>query len=69
MAEATIIGERIKELREKLGFTCEEFCENVGISRSALSMYETGQRIPRDEIKLKIARCLGVSIEFLFFTE
>lgn len=69
MAEATVIGERIKDLREKCGFSSEKFCDIVGISRSALSMYETGQRVPRDEIKLKIARCLGVSIETLFFTQ
>ena len=67
MSDATVIGKRIKQLREKKKYTREEFCTNVGISLSALSMYETGQRIPRDEIKLKIARCLDASIESLFF--
>ena len=28
----------------------EEVAFSIGISASALSMYETGQRIPRDEI-------------------
>lgn len=68
MPNAEIIGKKIKELRESKNISRENFCETVGISLSALSMYETGQRIPRDEIKLSIARCLDVSIEVLFFT-
>lgn len=68
MPNADIIGAKIKELREGLNISREVFCDNVGISLSALSMYETGQRIPRDEIKLKIARQLNTSIEALFFT-
>lgn len=68
MPNAIVIGEKIKELREKKNMPRDDFCNTVGISLSALSMYETGQRIPRDEIKLKIARCLDTSIEALFFT-
>lgn len=68
MPNANIIGARIKNLREDNNISRESFCETVGISLSALSMYETGQRIPRDEIKLKIARQLNTSIEALFFT-
>lgn len=68
MSDAITIGKRISSLREQLNYSSEQFCEMVGISRSALSMYETGQRVPRDEIKVKIARCLNTSIESLFFT-
>ena len=61
------IGEKIRMRREEKGLSREIFCKNVGITPSALSMYETNQRIPRDEIKLKIARQLDTSIEYLFF--
>ena len=67
MSPATVIGQRIKTLREEKGITREAFCNTVGITLSALSMYENGQRIPRDEIKVKIARVLETSIEALFF--
>ena len=67
MSSATVIGQRIKTLREEKGITREAFCNMVGITLSALSMYENGQRIPRDEIKVKIARVLETSIEALFF--
>lgn len=69
MSSASVIGERIKNLREKRKLTREKFCNEVGITLSSLSMYENGQRIPRDEIKVKIARLLEVSIEALFFTD
>lgn len=61
------IGSRIKTLRENKNISREDFCNAVNISLSALSMYETGQRIPRDEVKLRIARLLDTTIETLFF--
>ena len=65
---AEVIGEKIKNLREKNNISRENFATAVEISQSALSMYENGQRIPRDEVKLRIARFFNTSIEELFFT-
>ncbi len=39
----------------------------VGISVSAISMYECGARIPRDSIKIKLAEFYNMSVEDLFF--
>jgi transcriptional regulator with XRE-family HTH domain len=39
-----MLGERLKEAREYLGFSQEEIATHVGIPRSALSLVETGQR-------------------------
>ena len=41
--------------------------KEIGISRSALSMYETGARVPKDEIKIRIADVYGLSVQALFF--
>ncbi len=61
------IGNKLRELR---GDTPgEEVAKAVGISRSALGMYECGERIPRDEIKESIAQYFGVSVGALFFNE
>ena len=68
MPNTEIIGKKKKKLREAENISRETFCDDVEISLSALSMYETGQRVPRDEIKLKIARRLNTSIVALFFT-
>lgn len=69
MISANVIGQRIKNLRESKGMTQEAFCNAVGITQPALSNYETGLRIPRDEVKLRIARCFDTSIEAIFYTE
>lgn len=42
---------------------------SVGISPSALSNYESGIRVPRDQIKVKLANYYGVSVESIFFTD
>ena len=41
--------------------------EAVGISVSALTMYELGQRVPRDDIKVRIADYYGCTVQALFF--
>ncbi len=46
-----------------------EVAKGIGISVSALSMYESGERIPRDEIKEQLARYYGMTVGFLFFGE
>lgn len=59
------IGERLRKLRGEK--SREEVAYANGISVSALTMYETGQRIPRDEIKVKLSTYFGVSIISIFF--
>ena len=46
------IGKRLVELRGSK--TQEQVANAVGISVSALSMYECGERIPRDPIKIAL---------------
>ncbi|WP_237982034.1 helix-turn-helix transcriptional regulator [Bacillus thuringiensis] len=45
----------------------EEVAKAVGISVSTLQMYENGQRIPRDNIKIKLANFYGVTVQKIFF--
>ena len=45
----------------------EKVAKAVGISVSALSMYEQGKRTPRDEIKVKLAAYYNTSVQNLFF--
>lgn len=44
-----------------------EVATALGVSVSALAMYETGARIPRDETKRKIAQFYDKSIEKIFY--
>lgn len=63
------IGKRLKGLRKEAGMTTFELGKALGISTSAVTMYETGNRIPRDEIKVQIAEFFGQPIESIFYPQ
>lgn len=44
-----------------------EVAQAVGISDSALSMYECGERIPRDSVKVKLAQYYKTTVQKIFF--
>lgn len=63
--DAGTIGRKLYNLRGK---TPQAIVANaVGITISALSMYESGNRIPRDEVKIKLAKYYGKSVQELFY--
>ena len=41
----------------------------VNVCQSAVSMYERGERVPRDYIKERLAQHFGVPIHQIFFTD
>lgn len=45
----------------------EEVAAAVGVSLSAIAMYENGERIPRDETKIKLADYYQTTVQALFF--
>ncbi len=59
------IGETLVRLRGEKSQS--EVAKDLGISVSALSMYETGERIPRDPIKIRIADYYDTPIQDIFF--
>ena len=61
------IAVKLKEAREKCGKTQKEVAESVGIQQSTLANYETGMRVPRDQIKERLAACYGMTVQELFF--
>ena len=61
------IGKRLILLRGNV--PQKDVAAAVGISVTALSMYETGNRIPRDEIKIKLAQHYGRTVEEIFFAK
>nr|WP_312578243.1 helix-turn-helix transcriptional regulator [Sedimentibacter sp.] len=46
--------------------TQEEVAKDLGVSISALTAYENAERIPRDELKLKIAEYYNMSVRNIF---
>lgn len=61
------IAKKLVELRGEK--TREEVAKAIGVSVSAVGMYENGERIPRDFIKIRIAKYYNRSVEEIFFTE
>lgn len=47
-----VLGERLRDAREYLGFSQDQVANFLGVSRSALSLIETGQR-KVDALELK----------------
>lgn len=63
--DSKAIGRRLVELRGNK--TQEEVAKSLHISVSALSMYERGERIPRDNIKIRISTYYKKPIHKIFF--
>lgn len=61
-----MVGERIKELREKKGYSISELAKYAGVSKSYLSYIERNvQKNPSLQFLSKIAKTLDTSIEYL----
>lgn len=54
---------RIKQLREAAGMSQRELGERIGISGSAVAMWESGENRPSLTNLEKLADVLGVSID------
>lgn len=61
------IGKRLTKLRGKK--SRKEVAKAVGVSVSAISMYENGDRTPRDSVKIKLANFYGKTVQEIFFTQ
>lgn len=59
------LGERIQLLRRKQGLSQEELGERLGVSRQAVSKWETGQTLPDTANLLALAQLFGVSVDEL----
>lgn len=67
MKSSQEIGADLRALRGNK--TREEVAEAIGVSPSAIAMYELGERIPRDEVKVALSNYYGIAVGALFFAE
>ncbi len=61
-----LLGQRIKELRTKKGFTQEQLTEKLNIGQRTLSKIERGNTFVSAETLAKLLIALDVSIDELF---
>lgn len=64
MPRAEIIGTTLRDLRGDR--TQQEIADAVGVSQAAIGQYERGVRIPRDDIKTRLAAYFGVDLSIFF---
>lgn len=60
------IGQRIKQCRERLGLTQEQFAEKIGLTANYISAVERGASFPRCEKLITILNGLEVSADAVF---
>ena len=59
------LGERIAYYRKKAGYSQEGLAERLGVSRQAISKWETGEATPDAERIIALAAALGISTDTL----
>ncbi|HIT07522.1 MAG TPA: helix-turn-helix transcriptional regulator [Candidatus Merdivicinus faecavium] len=60
-----MLSEQIYTLRRKSGLSQEQLAEKVGVSRQAVSKWETGASVPELDKLLALSEFFGVSVEEL----
>ncbi|MBE5779235.1 MAG: helix-turn-helix transcriptional regulator [Clostridiales bacterium] len=63
------IGNKILAQRKKAGFSQEELAEKMGISRQAVSRWETGEAIPDTEKIIQLSKLFQVPTDYLLLDE
>ena len=60
-----ILGNRIKKERENLNLSRNDLAKKIGVSYSAIAMYEQGNREPSNEILLKMCKVFNCTTDYL----
>lgn len=63
------LGERIKEHRKSSGLSQEKVAEFVGVSRQAVTKWETNQSAPSTENLFKLAEIFGTTVDMLLSSD
>ncbi len=62
-------GNRLKKLRSMNNMSQTQLAERLGVTKSVVSAYENGIRMPSYEVLIKLARVYKVSTDFLLGNE
>lgn len=63
------LDERIKTCRQSAGLSQEKLAELVGVSRQAVTKWETGQSAPSTENLFRLAEIFGTTVDLLLTEE
>ena len=60
-----VFSDKVKELRTSKNLTQEQLAKRLGITRAAISAYESGIRTPSYDLLSKIANIFNITIDSL----
>lgn len=60
-----LLSKRLKELRLSKGYSLQELADRSNTSKSAINMYERGERHPKHDVLVSLANVLDVDIDYL----
>ena len=60
-----MIADRIKELREQVGYTQAQLAKQLGITRSSVNAWELGISVPSTQYIVELSHILRVSTDYL----
>lgn len=60
------IAEIIKKLRSEKNLTQQQLAEEIGVSKSTVAMWETGDRKPSRELLEQVADYFNVDMDYLY---
>ncbi len=61
------VGERLRKVREILGFSKKEFAERAGLSEQVYGPFENAKRELSLQSAKKIRKTYGLPLEFMYF--
>lgn len=64
-----MLSEKIYKLRKSSGLSQEQLAEQLGVSRQAISKWESGTAVPESEKLVTISNYFGVSVDYLLKDE
>lgn len=63
--DKTAFGERIAKLRIAKGLSQNQLSQMLGVKRSVVSYYESGDRLPSFDVLMEMSRVFNVSTDYL----
>lgn len=58
-------AERITKLRVDKGLSQTQLSQKLGVKRSIVSYYESGDRLPSYDVLIEMSRVFGVTLDYL----
>jgi transcriptional regulator with XRE-family HTH domain len=60
-----MLGDKVKQLRKKIGITQQELAASIGVSQSAIGMIEGNKQGASNDTLIKLANTLNTTVDYL----